>query len=541
VADTSQDDDDDFSTDERREIKADQKSLHGMPSMDEIWGWHKELAGMGTRYTGSPGHERFIKWLKQKFSAVPGFKLHTDRIPFQRWLAEPKDCSLSISHPAVGPPGPVEISYYYPYSGTTKGRGSITAGLVDLGLYEPIWYTPAFWARATGAIALVRVPPSVSTLDFGQFPTGGFLRGQTSRDSPDAALEYLEDVALVTNPIFQGMFAAVPLLDARQAGVLGVICVWTGMSDDQVANQYNPITTGYPNADGVPKPGDDGCPALWVGERTGQRLADCAAAGQPNVTLTLDASITADAATETVWGVLKGSGPDHERGLIVNTHTDGPSVPEENGALALLALAKYFSQHEHRRDLYFVMVTGHFQILQFIEEIPNARFVVGNDATSRWMNKHPGIYQNAVAGLTMEHLGCQKWIDDDNGQYKWTGGYEWSATYTTQRQGSLNPSGLEWQAYVDAVWTTNHSGAIAYPVVTMRPMPLFFGEGAPLYAGGLGTVSLCPIPSYLLQAGSRTHPEKLNLDKLEKALIYGQILSFARTIKTLDAQPTSAF
>jgi hypothetical protein len=508
--------------------------------MDKIWGWHKELAGMGTRYTGSPGHVRFIEWLKKQFSDVEGFELHTDPLTFQRWLAERKDCSLSISQPAVGPPGPVEISYYYPYSGNT-GLGGITGRLVDLGPYEPIWYTPAFWTRATGAIALVRVPASVSTLDFGQLPTGGFVRGQASPNSPDAAVRYLEDAELVTNPIFQGMFAAVPLLDARKAGVRGVICVWTGMSDDQVANQYNPITTGYPNDQGVPKPGDDGCPALWVGERTGQRLADCAAAGEPNVTLTLNASITANAATETVWGVLRGSGPDHERGMIVNTHTDGPNVPEENGALALLALAQYFSRQKHHRDLYFVMVTGHFQILQFIQEIPNSRFAVGNDATSRWMNDHPEIYQKAVAGLSLEHLGCQKWVDDDNGQYKWTGDYEWGATYTTQRQGSLNPIGLEQQAYLDAVWATNRSGAIAYPIVSMRPMPLFFGEGAPLYAGGLGTVSLCPIPSYLLQAGSRAHPEMLNLDKLDKALIYGQILSFARTIKTLDAQSTSAF
>jgi hypothetical protein len=141
----------------------------------------------------------------------------------------------------------------------------------------------------------------------------------------------------------------------------------------------------------------------------------------------------------------------------------------------------------------------------------------------------------------MEHLGCKRWADNANGQYEWTGDYEWGATYTTQRQGSLNPINLEWQAYLDAVWRTNHSGAIARPVVTLLPTPLFFGEGAPLYAGGLGTVSLCPLPSYLLQAGSRTDAKNLNLDKLDKALIYGQILSFARTIRTLDAQPTSAF
>jgi hypothetical protein len=514
--------------------------VQGLPSMHEIWGWHKKLAGMGTRYTGSPGHAQFIDWLKQKFSAVPNFKLNTDPLTLHRWLAEPEDCSLSISQdPAVGRSGSVPITYYYPYSGKT-GPGGITGRLVDLGDYAPAWYTPAIWAPATGEIALVRVPPCTFTLDVGQFPTGGFEPGQTSPDSPDAAIDYLADAELVTNPVFQ-MFAAVPLLDARQAGVRGVICVWTGMSDDQVANQYNPLVTGYPNAQGVPKPGDPGCPALWVGDATGQWLADCAAMGQPNVTLTLNASITANAATETIWGVLRGSDPDHERGLIVNTHTDGPNVPEENGALGLLALAQYFSQRQHRRDLYFVMVTGHFQLPQFIQKIPNPRFVIGNDATSRWMNDHPAIYQKAVAGLTIEHLGCQRWTDDANGKYVWTGDYEWGATYTTQRQGSLNPINLEQQAYVNAVWDTNHSGVIARPVVTMLPMPLFFGEGAPLYAGGLGTVSLCPLPSYLLQAGSRTHPDKLNLDKLSKRLIYGQILSFASTISALDAAQAEAF
>jgi hypothetical protein len=262
--------------------------------------------------------------------------------------------------------------------------------------------------------------------------------------------------------------------------------------------------------------------------------------GQPSVTLTLNASIQRDARTETIWGVMRGCSDDGGPGLIVNTHTDGPNVPEENGALGLLALARYFSKQKHQRDLYFVMVTGHFQILQFIRKIPNARFVIGNDATSRWMHDHPEIYQNALAGLTLEHLGCQRWTDV-NGQYRWTGDYEWGATYTTGRQDSLNLTSLEQRAYLDAVWNTNRSGAIAHPVVTTLPAPVFFGEGAPLYAGGLGTVSLCPLPSYLLQAGSRTHRKKLNLDKLDKRLIYGQILSFARTISALDAAQAEDF
>lgn len=511
-------------------------SLEGLPSIDEVWTWHQQLAEMGTRYTGSPGHVRFIDWLKQQFSAVPGFQLKIDCIHFQRWLAQ--DYSLWIDQdPAVGSSGPVPVSYYYPYSGKTGPEG-VSGKLVDLGPYEPLWYTPAFWARATGQIALVRVPPSTFSFDIGQLPIGGFEHGKSSLQ---AAADYARDAIVVENPVLQGVLAAVPLLHAVRAGVRGVICVWTGMSDDQVANQYNPITTKYPNSVGWPLPNDNGCPALWVGEQTGLLLAQSAASGDPTVTLTLTASITPDAATETVWGVLPGSGIDHERGLIVNTHTDGPNVPEENGALGMLALARYFAQRERRRDLYFVMATGHFQLLQFMKEIPNPRFVAGNDAISLWMYCHPEIYQNALAGLTMEHLGCTRWTDDANGQYAPTGEYQWGTTYTTQKQGSLNAANLAAQAYLDAIQATDQSGANAGRVVTMLPAPLFLGEGAPLYAGGLGTVSLCPVPTYLLQAGSRAQPELLNLDKLDKRLIHGQIQSFARTINTLDAAPTTDF
>ena len=135
------------------------------------------------------------------------------------------------------------------------------------------------------------------------------------------------------------------------------------------------------------------------------------------------------------------------------------------------------------------------------------------------MYDHPEIYPNALAGVTMEHLGCTMWADNADGEYVATGGYEWGSTYTTPRQGR------------SALLTTTSNRFISthvgheplrrrrHPVVTMLPAPLFFGEGAPLYAGGLGTVSVCPLPTYLLQAGSRTQPSLLNLDKLDKKLI----------------------
>ncbi|MGH3784841.1 MAG: hypothetical protein ACRDRO_30570 [Pseudonocardiaceae bacterium] len=442
------------------------------------------------------------------------------------------------------------MTYYYPYSGKTPDIG-VTGKLVDLGSYPPVdpgssgtGYTAAdFWAPARGTIALVRATPSIFSLDTGQIATGGYEPGKISAQ---VAADYEAYAATLTNPAWQGIFDAIPLLDAKNAGVLGVVCVWTGMPDDEVINQYNPFTTPYPSASGLATPDDAGCPALWVGDSTGSELAQAVATGEATATLVLTAEVTVGAATETIWGWLKGSGSTDET-IIVNTHTDGPNATEENGGLGLLALAKHFAELPSRnRDLYFVLVTGHFQLPQFTRPIPNARPTVGKDATSVWMLEHPDIYQRAVTGVTVEHLGCTMWLNDPvTGTYAATGGYEWGTTYTAQGRNAINAVNAvnaEQNAYMSALARVNQSGWPNFPTATVLPgsIPLYLGEGTPLYAAGLGMVSLIPMPTYLLQAGDAQHPEQLDLDKLDKNLMYGQILTFAETIETLDHTPANA-
>ena len=325
--------------------------------------------------------------------------------------------------------------------------------------------------------------------------------------------------------------------------MLGVVVAWTGVPDDEVVNQYNPFTTSYPAASGLPSPGDPGCPAVWVGDSAGTELAALAAGGQASATLVLTADITVGAATETVWGWLEGSG-DTGQNIIINTHTDGPNAIEENGGLGLIALARHLAGLPSRNhDMYFALVTGHFQLPQFSRAILNpAHPEVGQGAVSTWMLDHPGIYQAAALGVTVEHLGSTMWTGDPlTGQYVPAGGPEWGTTYTMQRD-VLSLVNAEQDAYLAAVAAVNASGWPDYPVATVRPgtIPAYFGEGSSLYAAGLGTVSLCPLPTYLLQAGDAPQPQLLDLDKLNQRLMYGQILALAQTIGTLDALPASA-
>ena len=512
----------------------------GMPSLPEMQGWEEQLVQFGTRFTGSSGHVAYVDWLAEQLAKVHGFHLRTDRLTFNRWLA--RDFSLQVRVPATtGRSGPIPLTYYYPYSGQTSPEG-VTGNLVDLGAYPPAsGYTTAFWTPAKGAIALVRTAPPVFDLNLGQTAVGGYERGKTSAQ---AAADYEAYAATLTHPAWQGIFEPVPLLDARNAGALGVVCVWTGLPDEEVINQYNPFTTPYPTASGLPTASDPGCPAVWVGDSTGTELSGLAASGQASATLVLTASITAGAATETVWGWLKGSGNTGQN-IIINTHTDGPNATEENGGLGLVALARHLASLPSRNnDMYFALVTGHFQLPQFIQAIPNsANAEIGNDATSVWMLDHPDIYRAATLGVTVEHLGATMWTNDPaTGQYVPTGGYDWGTTYTMQRDIS-SPTNAEQDAYLAAVAAVSGSGWPDFPVAAVRPaaaLPLYLGEGAPLYAAGLGTVSLCPVPTYLLQAGDAQRPQLLDLDKLDMRLMYGEIVAFARTIGALDAAPAAA-
>ena len=438
----------------------------GMPGLPEVWQWQEQLVGFGTRYTGSSGHAAYVDWLAGQLSAVPGFRMRTDRLTFSRWLA--REFALTVSVPAsAGRSGPVPVTYYYPYSGQTP-PGGVTGRLVDLGLYPlASGYTEAFWAPARGGIALVRAVPPEFSLDLAQAVTGGYVPGQISAL---AAIEYAAYAAALANPVFQGIFEPVPLLDARNAGVRGVVVAWTGLPDEEVVNQYNPFTTSYPAASGLPSPGDPGCPAVWVGDAAGTELAGLAAGGQASATLVLTADITAGAATETVWGWLEGSGDTGEH-IIINTHTDGPNAVEENGGLGLLALARHLAALPSRnRDMYFALVTGHFQLPQFSRTILNpVHPEVGQGAVSTWMAGHPDIWQAAVLGVTAEHLGATMWTDDPvTGQYVPAGGSEWSATYTMPRD-VLSLINAEQDAYLAAVAAVNASGWPDYPVATVRP------------------------------------------------------------------------
>lgn len=455
-------------------------ALSDFPSKDDCWNWIRQINAFGPRLTGTPAHEACIDFLATELEGM-GFKIEETVHSIARWM--PQHVTLSTAEGADIP-----IAAPYPYSGCTSEKG-VTAGLV--------WFNgaPHSFRRARGKIAVV----SLKRRDLTWMLLTLCMKRRLCLPDRSATFPWR-----IKTPLLTGLMG-VALDKARRDGVRGVICVYEGVSPGQLKGQVVPFTTPYADL-----------PAVWVNEVEGARLRSFAANGRA-VTLTLTATLE-QVPTRSLHAVLPGRRRDET--LIINTHTDGPNACEENGAAGILALAQYFSAQAigmRRRTMVFVLVTGHFQIPQLGRN--------GDQATSAWLTAHPNLWNGkrgharAVAGLTIEHLGCTEWRDDDRmKQPVPTGKLERDIVYTTN-------------ARLDRIYVRAARRQSRLRAVTVFPRfgKVMLGEGQPLYNAGIPVISTCPVPDYLCQVLPGG-----GLDRLDPDYAHQQILTFARIAAKLD-------
>ena len=102
-----------------------------------------------------------------------------------------------------------------------------------------------------------------------------------------------------------------------------------------------------------------------------------------------------EAETFFLSGFLPGKnyGNESDEIILLLTHTDGPNVTQENGALGILAVMQYFShipQTERQRTLLVVLDPQHY--------------MPGRHAVD-WFKGHPEAARKIVASMGIEHLG----------------------------------------------------------------------------------------------------------------------------------------
>ena len=437
-----------------------------LPSEKEVWDWQVWMAKLGPKYTGNKAHTAFVEFLASNLEAA---KLEVARLhySFPRWEARRWELTAT---PYSGARYRAPVTSYFPYSGSTP-RSGVSGDLVYAGR------APSFdLGGLQGKIAFVDFACNVRKFGEMYKPWGIY--------PPDAHFP---------SEVHPARGAVNDLTQFQKAGAIGVILAWTDVSDSNALHQYTPFS----------RP-PQGIPGLYVGRETGAKLKEMARNGA-QATMVLEADTFPDTPTDTLIAVLPGK--TSEEVILVNTHTDGPNATEENGGIGILALANYFSQipkSERNRTLAFPLTTGHFAG----PWVPSIRGVI---------DKYPDLIQKTVAALTVEHLGCLEWMDDEAFNYKPTGENEWAVAITGHRSpgkllvDALEASGDRKTAVVNPV----HGGWI--------------GEGGSLARAGVPTIGYIPQPNYLLAGPADGCIEKLSSERL-----HSEIEVFAKVIHKMD-------
>ena len=452
----------------------------GLYSIEELKSGMQKLIGFGPRLTGNKSHRDMIDWLEGELTSL-GYEVKSDTHTFKRW--EPFNWSLTYSD--KGNTIEVEQPSYYPYSGCTKEEG-VTAEMFLCG-------------KAIASIFGSKNKIAVVTMPIFQASCGLIFKKR------DCFPEDFVPPEKQGSPVVAS-FVIPPLIEiARIAGAKGVICIMTGVSDDLARHQYLPFIKKYA-----------GIPALWVDETQGKKII-AAAKRREKATLKLFAEVTEHAPTRTLYAVLIGK--SDKDSILVNTHTDGPNAFEENGALGILSLARYFAAkpiEAREKNIVFSLVTGHFQLNQFGDPM--------NQATTKYLNAHRELWDgkgdnlSAVAGLTLEHLGCSEWRDSaDHKQFVRVSEVDPELVYTSNKTMA--------DIYMEAIQNRRFTKTLLLQPKNM----VHFGEGQPIYKKGIPSISLCPGPDYLCNNAPGGYIEKLNYE-----MMYEQIDSFRKAIEIID-------
>ena len=379
----------------------------------QLRAWQSEidLFDGGNRPTGSPAHEQYIQLLARELQTIGVHDVHTEPFVFPKWT--PKTWSLSVLSGAGA--ATVATSAYVPYSGTTG----------PLGVVEPLAYVPG-WTISLDAGSLasdIQNPNAwterlANSIGGSLVAEGGMLAGHIvvfELPKLRLSLELLTGLTLAVNDPdktismkttftrddLTAMFI-VPAMEIALAahGAIGAIGILDS-PEEGARGEYAPFFGRItPNL-----------PSLYVDREVGAKLQRAITSSRlaPVARLVLDATV-APAISENLIGVLPGSSTEE---IVVGSHTDGPNAIEDNGPVAILALAQCLAPlpvEVRPRTIRIVLSGGHF--------------AASVGLTTYTVTHAADLAARALAVMRAQHLGAREWAELTPGVMGLTGRIE---------------------------------------------------------------------------------------------------------------------
>ena len=381
-------------------------------SSDQARVWHKEKDRLGgPTIAGSPSWHNFLQLAERELRAAGVVDVFRHPWTYTRWSTSdyPDDSKWSLHIDGQK----VRVASYGANSGSTPDQG-VTA---KLAMYKDGMAAD----ELRGKILVFATPEATQRMSASGEVTDAMLA--TAQRTGD--YEYLSDVETFPDPLVpraeavgvspfgqMGLGQRADLV--RESGAAGVLLV-LGLSHAAMSGIYT-----------FPVPAHYETPTLYLDHEAGRDVIAAAKSGK-SATLRLVAE-TQECETYQLFGYLPGKnyGTASDEQILLITHTDGPSISQDNGALGILGVVKYFAnipQAERPRTLMVFLDCRHY--------MPGAEHAF---ASQDYAASHPEVYGKVVAAMGIEHLG-QMQVSEAGGQiYHRTGAPELSTVWTTNNQ-----------------------------------------------------------------------------------------------------------
>jgi hypothetical protein len=345
-----------------------------LPSAAQLRQLNAFVASLGSRPTGSAAHQRYIDWIEQNLRRIPGVTVAEHPFTIRRWT--PQGASLALR--SGGRWVDLPVADAIPYSSPTGPQGA-TAPLVLVPDGTRITA-----AAARGRIVVRPAPPgSVSQSVF-------FLPLVTYST-------YDPRHTISRTGTFYGDFLnydarVADLRDAAAAGAAGLVFV-KDLPTRQLVGHSEPYEGEMWDVPGV-----------WVGADEGARLTAALAGGRTAVGRVVVRADVRPVVTPSVSATIPGR---QAARIVIDSHTDGTNAVEDNGPVAMIAMARYLAALPARcrpRTIELAFSTAHFYQRLVDPQTRNG----GAEALAEQLDKaYDGGGVSAV--VAVEHLGAREY------------------------------------------------------------------------------------------------------------------------------------
>lgn len=329
------------------------------------------LGGLGLRSTASPRQFAWVEYLNNQLMALPNMRLDYNSFDLFKWQTMDDKTlyeagTLSLNSPSASNSQIIDIAGAIPYSAPISATGQLV-------------YIPS-----NSTITDHNVSGKVVMKDFtlGSIPYTIF----DILTPVDLGYYRTPDTAALLNSSYSRPYTYTPEADieeAAAAGAVGFISAFN-VSRSDVQSYWDPHGGRFSRI-----------PAVYIGVDEAERLK-LEALQNASVSLSI-AAFEEVAYTKEITATLPGLTKDR---IIILCHTDGNTRVQDNGGIAVLALAQYFSAlplSSRNKTLQFVLTSGHL-----------AYYVDGDLALARKLDFEYEDNGDVALILPLEHMGTME-------------------------------------------------------------------------------------------------------------------------------------